>query len=129
MCVYVGLCVYTLYVCAYMYACMHVYMCICMCVYVCVYVCIYVYMHSCIFVSSSSSSSSTAIIINSHGLSARRSPMPVSSTSSNFLCPTPSVYICVCMHNTCICFGGKVQWENVRRNCPGVNCPEGNCPG
>src|SRR6218665_2011415 len=30
------------------------------------------------------------IIIKSHGLSARRCPMPVSSTSSNFLCPTPS---------------------------------------
>ena len=30
------------------------------------------------------------IIINSHRLSARRCPMPVSSTSSNFLCLTPS---------------------------------------
>src|SRR6218665_2065053 len=79
MCMYVGLFVYVcicrpmcLYVCAYMYACMYVYVCT-------------VYMYVCICV----------IIINSHGLSARRCPMPVSSTASNFLCPTPSVHICV----------------------------------
>src|SRR6218665_2881977 len=114
MCVYVSLCIY-------------MYVRICICVYVYVYICICVYMHACIFVSSSSSTAMGSALC----------PMPVSSTSSNFLCPTPSVHICVCMHNTCICLGGKCPMgkcptENGRRNCPGVicpgvNCPEGNC--
>src|SRR6218665_1186762 len=88
------------YVCVHVCICVYMYVCICM--RVCMYICVYACMHICVI-----------IIINSHGLSARRCPMPVSSTSSNFLCPTPSVHICVCMHNTCICLGENVRWENV----------------
>src|SRR6218665_3247250 len=116
MCVYV--CVY---VCVRVYVC--VYVCICVYMYdVCVYICVYAFMHIRVI-----------IVTNSHGLSARRCPMPVSSASSNFLSPKPSVYICVCMHNNYMSWGkcpmGKCPTQNGRRNCPGENCPEGNCPG
>src|SRR6218665_862049 len=85
-------------------------MCLYVCAYVCVYVCICVYMYVCICMH--------AYLCHHHyqQLWAQRPytyPMPVSSTSFNFLCPTPSVHICVCMHNTCICLGRNVRWENV----------------
>src|SRR6218665_530351 len=97
MCVYVGLSAAYVSVCMCVYVCVYVcicvYMYVCICMRVCMYICVYASMHICVI-----------IIINSHGLSARiRCPMPVSSTSSNFLCPTPSVHICVCMHNDAIC--------------------------
>src|SRR6218665_2655058 len=133
MCVYVGLSAAYVSVCMCVYVCVYVcicvYMYVCICMRVCMYICVYACMHICVI-----------IIINSHGLCARRCPMPVSSTSSNFLCPTPSVHICVCMHNrpTCICLGGNVRWENVLLKTGGgivrgelsmANCPERNCPG
>src|SRR6218665_499508 len=91
MCVYVGLSAAYVSVCMCVYVCVYVcicvYMYVCICMRVCMYICVYACMHICVI-----------IIINSHGLSARRCPMSVSSTSSvrRHLCIF--VYVCIIIH-------------------------------